>query len=99
MKIGGLKPQPTHTPGSAESRSVANGGRTTTAAPTDLRDLSPQAQLFLMARRAALQTMTERAQRVASLQEQIAAGTYPIDATKLCDALIRQLTQWGERSS
>jgi anti-sigma28 factor (negative regulator of flagellin synthesis) len=93
MRIDGLRPQTTPSPPPAENRAAGTGDRTTAPARTDVPDLSPRAHLFLLARRAALQTLAARAEHVANLRQQMAAGIYRTDPAQICDALIGHLTQ------
>jgi len=77
---------------------TADRGASAATGQTDLRDLSPQAQLLLSARQAALQGMAQRAGRVADLQGQVIAGAYSPDVDQVCSALLRHLSDLGERS-
>jgi anti-sigma28 factor (negative regulator of flagellin synthesis) len=85
--------RPTESPGVTTVQ-----GTPSASATTDLRDLSTQAQLLLSARQAALQGVTQRADRVADLQQQVAAGAYTANAGQVCDALIHQFAEVEERS-
>jgi negative regulator of flagellin synthesis FlgM len=75
-------------------RSGAVSGKTspeTTAAATDIIQLSPQARLMHKASEVVYHTPDVRPEKVAALQEAVQQGTYQVDSKKVANRLITEI--------